>query len=76
MQITLKNDFHNTTITARPQRVNGVFCLNKKQYQRARRVLCPSHASGCSCGVVRGGRVSLQDVGDRFEVYLEGERCA
>ena len=63
---TLKNDFHKTSVTLRvrihdcrgPHKgdwiqdmTDGTWMLvTDNQAQRARRTLCPSRRSGCTCG--------------------------
>lgn len=52
-QITLSNDFHNTSAYVRAEvDTYGRLILNLAQYQRAMQRLCGM--SGCACGGVRG----------------------
>ena len=47
--VTLRNDFHNTTVDVRPSDAGR---LSASQVRRVRRELCGIH--DCRCGVVRG----------------------
>ena len=48
MNITLTNDFHNTSATVRP--VNGL--ISRRSFLRASKKLCG--IDGCTCGIIRG----------------------
>lgn len=63
--IEVTNDFHSTRVTLRPR--DG--WLSVTQVRRARRALCPSRASGCTCGASLGerGRQSWEYVDARAD---------
>jgi hypothetical protein len=55
MQITLTNDFHNTTVTIRAASLPHTMTVS--QTRRVRNALCGR--SGCKCGGVRGPQQGL-----------------
>jgi len=66
MEITLKNDFHNTSVTLR---LRGNY-PTASQVKRAKKVLCG--ISGCTCSNVMGMR-GQQDVKVMEEGLVDGE---
>ncbi len=58
--LTLTNDFHNTSVTLR---VGPSLTLSARQVARSRRVLCGNH--DCTCG---------GNAGERGPQFLNGDR--
>jgi hypothetical protein len=50
MRVTIKNDYHNTTVVV----VSRGRILSPSQIKRARRILCG--VAGCTCGDFMGAR--------------------
>ena len=75
MNITLTNNFHNTTANVKPvsQDAAGWWRLNAAQVKRVAKKLCP--VKGCVCGHgplnTRGPQeVAIDDTGDEVKLHL------
>ncbi len=68
MQVTIRNDFHNTQTTIRPTRRGNSWRINLDQIKRAKSKLCGTQ--GCTCSDRLGSRGPQEyDIAyDGFEV--------
>ena len=60
MNITLRNDFHNSETTVRVASLPHT--LTPSQVRRVRKALCGNR--GCKCGDIRGGQHTRTDEGE------------